>query len=91
MYSPQNRLNEYTKCTIFNINKKFTINYPKSAAMGFFSKRLKNEFEIAVVNKPSVFESLKFYCICIFHGCMVWIGKSFRRVTDQSQPRDAEQ
>ena len=30
--------------------------------MGFFSKGLKNEFEIAVVNEPSVFESLKFYC-----------------------------
>ena len=24
---------------------------------------LKNEFEIAVVNEPSVFEPLKFYCI----------------------------
>ena len=31
--------------------------------MGFFSKGLKNEFEIAVVNEPSVFESLKVYCI----------------------------
>ena len=28
-----------------------------------FSYGLKNEFETAVVNKPSVFESLKFYCI----------------------------
>ena len=27
--------NEYTQYTIFNINKKNTINYPKSAAMGF--------------------------------------------------------
>ena len=34
------------------------INYPKSAAMG-----QKKEFEIAVVNEPSVFEPLKFYCI----------------------------
>ena len=55
--------NEYTQYTIFNINKKNTINYPKSAAMGFFSKGLKNEFETAVVNEPSVFEPLKFYCI----------------------------
>ena len=31
--------------TIFNMNKKNTLNYPKSAAMGFFSKGLKNEFE----------------------------------------------
>ena len=54
--------NEYTRYTIFNMNKKDTINYPKSAAMGFFSKGLKNEFETAVVNEPSVFEPLKFYC-----------------------------
>ena len=57
--------NEYTQYTIFNINKKNTLNYPKSAAMGFFSKGLKNEFETAVVNEPSVFEPLKFYCICV--------------------------
>ena len=29
--------------------------------MGLFSKGLKNEFETAVVNDPSVFEPLKFY------------------------------
>ena len=54
--------NEYTQYTIFNMNKKNTLNYPKSAAMGFFSKGLKNEFETAVVNEPPVFEPLKFYC-----------------------------
>ena len=32
--------------------------------MGFFSKGLKNEFEKAMVNEPSVFEPLKFYCSC---------------------------
>ena len=53
--------NEYTQYTIFNINKKNAINYPKSAAM-FFSKGLKKEFVTAVVNEPSVFEPLKFYC-----------------------------
>ena len=57
--------NEYIQYTIFNMNKKNTLNYPKSAAMGFFSKERKNEFETAVVNKPSVFEPLKFYCISI--------------------------
>ena len=31
--------------------------------MGLFSNGLKNEFETAVVNEPSVFEPLKFYCI----------------------------
>ena len=57
--------NEYTQYTIFNMNKKNTLNYPKSAALGFFSKGLKNEFETAVVNEPLVFEPLKFYCIMI--------------------------
>ena len=32
---------------------------PKSPAMGSFPR----EFETAVVNEPSVFEPLKFYCI----------------------------
>ena len=54
--------NENTQYTIFNMNKKNTLNHPKSAAMGFFLKGLKNEFETAVVNEPSVFEPLKFYC-----------------------------
>ena len=54
--------NEYTQYTIFNMSKKDTINYLKSAAMGFFSKGLKNEFETAIVNEPSVFEPLKFHC-----------------------------
>ena len=54
--------NENTVYTIFNVNKMYTLNYPKSAAMVFFSKGLKNEFETAVVNEPSVFEPLKFYC-----------------------------
>ena len=55
--------NEYTQYTIFNIKKKITLNYPKSAVVGFYSKRLKKEFETAVVNDPSVFEPLKFYCM----------------------------
>ena len=37
--------NEYTQYTIFNIKKKIAQNYPKSAALDFFSKGLKNEFE----------------------------------------------
>ena len=28
--------NGYTQHTVFNMNKKNTLNYPKSAAMGFF-------------------------------------------------------
>ena len=42
--------------------KKITLNYPKSAAMQFFTKGLKNEFETAVANEPSVFEPMRFYC-----------------------------
>ena len=55
--------NEYTQYTIFSMKKKHPLNYPKSAAVGFFSKGLKNEFETAVANEPSVFEPMKFYCI----------------------------
>ena len=50
-----------TVYSIFKIKKKITL-YPKSAAMGFFSNGLKNEFKTAMVNKPSVFQPLKFYC-----------------------------
>ena len=57
--------NEYTQYTIFNIKRKIALNYPKSAAMGF-SKGLKTKFETAMVNEPSVFEPLKFYCSCLF-------------------------
>ena len=42
--------------------KKITLNYSKSSAMGFFSMGLKDDLETAVVNEPSVFEPLKFYC-----------------------------
>ena len=60
---PRGDSNEYTQYTIFNVNTiKITISYPKFAYMGFFSKRLKNEFDTAMVNESSVFEPLKFYC-----------------------------
>ena len=48
--------NEYTRYTIFNVENKITLN----------SNGLKNEFETAIVNEPSVFEPLKFYCIYSF-------------------------
>ena len=38
-------------------------NMKMSAALGF-SPRLKNEFEIAMVSEPSVYELLEFYCSC---------------------------
>ena len=34
----------------------------QTCSYGIFSKELKNEFERVVVNKPSVFEPLRFYC-----------------------------
>ena len=57
--------NEYTQYTIFNMKRKIALNYLKSAAMRFFSKGLKNKFETVVVNEPSVFEPLKFYCTAL--------------------------
>ena len=56
--------NEYTQYTIFNIKKKIIVNYSKLQLWGFFSKGLKDEFETAVVYEPSMFEPLKFYCMC---------------------------
>ena len=44
-------------------------NHPKLFQIciyGICSKGLKKEFETAVVNEPSVFEPLKFYCIIFF-------------------------
>ena len=59
--------NEYTQNTIFNMNKKNTINYAKFAATVFFFKGLKNELETAVVNEPSVFEPWKFYLYSLWN------------------------
>ena len=55
---------KYAQYTIFNI-KYITLNYPEFAAMGYFFsfKGLKNEFETAVVNEPSLLEPLKVYCM----------------------------
>ena len=46
----------------FLIFKNIILNHPESAAMRFVSKELKQEFETAMVNEPSVFEPLKVYC-----------------------------
>ena len=56
---------EYTQFTIFNMNKKKHPKLSPVCSCGFFSKGIKNEFETAVVNEPSVFGPLKFYCIFI--------------------------
>ena len=46
-------------------NRKITI-IPKLQLSDFFPKGLKKEFEITVVNEPSVYEPLKFYCSICF-------------------------
>ena len=54
--------NEYTQYTISQYKKE---NHPKLSQIcnyGICSKGPKNEFETAVVNEPSVFEPLTFYC-----------------------------
>ena len=57
--------NEYTQYTISQYKKKIILNYPKICNYGICSKELKKELETAIVNEPSVFEPLKFYCIKI--------------------------
>ena len=46
----------------FNMKKKKHPKLSQICSYGIFSKGPKNEFERAVVNEPSVFELLKFYC-----------------------------
>ena len=54
----QSDSNEKTQHTIFNLPK-----FSQICSYGIFSNGLKNEFETALVNEPSVIEPLKFYCI----------------------------
>ena len=76
---------KYTQYTISKMKRKNTLNYPKSAALGFFSKGLKNEFETPVVNERPVFEPLKFYCNCYFYQTSLGSSGSFI-ISDQEQP-----
>ena len=55
--------NEYTQYTIFEYKKEKHPKQSQICSYGIFSKGLKNEFETAVVNKPSEFEPLKYDCI----------------------------
>ena len=64
VYSLESPHNENMQDAIINIKKKITLNYPKYnnvCSYGIFPLWLK--IEIAVVNEPSVFDPLKFYCI----------------------------
>ena len=53
--------NEYTQYTIINIKETLTLQ------LWDFSEGLKNEFETAMVNEPSVLEPLEFYCYLKMH------------------------
>ena len=55
--------NGYTQNTVSQYKNE---NHPKLSQIckyGICSKGLKNEFEAAVVNDPSLFQPLRFYCI----------------------------
>ena len=47
--------------------------YPTICSQVTLSKGLKNEFEIAMANEPSVFEPLKFYCIYLFEATVTMV------------------
>ena len=54
---------EYIQYITFNIKKE---NHPKLfriCSYGIFSKGLKEQLEVDLVNEPSVLEPLKFYCL----------------------------
>ena len=55
----------------FSIKKENHTQLFQICSQGIFSKGLKNEFETAVVNEPSVFKPLKFYCTCIAYACVI--------------------
>ena len=59
--------NENIQHTVFTIQKKeISPLIIQNLPLWEFSEGLKNEFETAVVDEPSVFEPLKFYCIVLF-------------------------
>ena len=51
-----------TKIYHFQYKKENNAKLTQICSYGSFSKGLKNGFETAMVNEPSVFEPLKFYC-----------------------------
>ena len=61
--SQRGNSNEYTQYTISQYKKENNSKLSQICNYGICSKGLKNEFEPAVVNEPTVFEPLKFYYI----------------------------
>ena len=57
-----------THNTPFSVNKRKSVLIISNVQLVDFSKGHKDGFETAVVNEPSVFEPLKFYCIFMIFG-----------------------
>ena len=55
-------MSTHNQHTIFNIKQKSPKNFP-NLQLWDFSYGLKNEFETAMVNEPSVFEPPKLYTV----------------------------
>ena len=56
--------NEYTQYTLFNIKRKFILNYPKSSIMGYFQgaqKRVRNSHGKRAISVGAT-EVLLHYC-----------------------------
>ena len=51
----------------FQYKKEYYNKLSQICNQGMFSQGLKNEFETAMVNEPSVFEPLKFCCTILHH------------------------
>ena len=59
--------------TIYNIKKKITVNYPKSAVMGLCSRGLKNEFGKRAIGVRATEVLLYIFCyISNFRTSKVW-------------------
>ena len=86
---------EYTQYTIFNLKNEKHPKLSHICSYVIFSKGLWSEFETAVVNEPSVFEPLKFYCkwkhhdltniLCIYGANLLYmLIDTINRYCDQS-------
>ena len=52
-------------CCMFLLESENLLELSQICSYWTLSKGLKNEFEAAVVNEPSVFETLKFFCVWV--------------------------
>ena len=85
--------NEYTQYTIFQYEEEKHPKLSQICSYGNFSKGLKNEFDRAVVNEPSVFKPLKFYCILYISAniLLILLSSSFTQpVLKYRELRDAK-